>query len=133
MNLPKAACLLFVAPTGRLLTVTRRNSEVFSLPGGKVDEGETPFEAACRETREETGLEVETCHFLYRGECEAGADGKAFNCYTFLVLTQDESPVSTIETGIVPSWRAWDELLSQPVFTAYNRAIHDRYTELSRP
>lgn len=41
----------------RLKTATIRKGQ-WDLPGGKVDEYETPQEAACREAREETGIVV---------------------------------------------------------------------------
>lgn len=43
---------------GRILLMQREDFEVWGLPGGGVDTGETLAEAALRETLEETGLEV---------------------------------------------------------------------------
>jgi ADP-ribose pyrophosphatase YjhB (NUDIX family) len=45
----------------RVLLVRRRDFPVWNLPGGKVEQAETPWDAAVRETREETGLEIEIC------------------------------------------------------------------------
>lgn len=42
----------------RVLLCHRRDMDVWNLPGGRVESGELPDEAAVRETREETGLEV---------------------------------------------------------------------------
>ncbi|MGW4064808.1 NUDIX hydrolase [Amycolatopsis sp. NPDC004747] len=48
-------------PYGRLLLIRRRNdpgSGQWSLPGGRVEPGETDEKAVVRELREETGLDV---------------------------------------------------------------------------
>jgi 8-oxo-dGTP diphosphatase len=42
----------------RVLLCHRRDFDLWNLPGGAVEHGELPTEAAIRETREETGLDV---------------------------------------------------------------------------
>ena len=42
----------------RVLLCHRRDMDMWNLPGGGVESGELPTEAAIRETREETGWEV---------------------------------------------------------------------------
>ncbi len=48
-----AFCLL---RDGHLLTVRKAGSSRFMLPGGKIDPGESPYQAALREVSEEVGL-----------------------------------------------------------------------------
>lgn len=52
---------------GRILLVRQRVSadRAWSLPGGRVQRGETIGEAVIRETREETGLDVVVDRLLY--------------------------------------------------------------------
>jgi ADP-ribose pyrophosphatase YjhB (NUDIX family) len=44
---------------GRVLLVRRRDFPVWNLPGGGVEPDEMPWDAAIREMREETGLEIQ--------------------------------------------------------------------------
>lgn len=44
---------------GKILLAHRRDMDLWDLPGGGVDEGELPDEAAVRETLEETGLQIQ--------------------------------------------------------------------------
>jgi ADP-ribose pyrophosphatase YjhB (NUDIX family) len=62
-DLPVVACVGAVVhdPDGRLLLIRRGNpphAGRWSLPGGRVEAGESPEQAIEREVREETGLEV---------------------------------------------------------------------------
>jgi precorrin-6Y C5,15-methyltransferase (decarboxylating) len=50
---------------GRVLAVRKRGTTRFMQPGGKLEPGETPAQAAVREVREEVGLDVEV---RYLGE-----------------------------------------------------------------
>jgi len=60
------------SPTPRVLLVHRPRYDDWSLPKGKLDEGETLERAALREVREETGLEcriirkLATLRYRYR-------------------------------------------------------------------
>ena len=52
------ACVLVRDGAGRFLFVRQAESALWSVPGGAVEPGEAPDEAAQREALEETGLEV---------------------------------------------------------------------------
>lgn len=47
-----------VIHSGQILLVKREDFDVWCLPGGHIDAGESVAQAALRETREETGIEV---------------------------------------------------------------------------
>lgn len=49
---------------GRVLLTKREDFHVWCLPGGHIDPGETFPQAAVREVREETGLEVALSHLV---------------------------------------------------------------------
>lgn len=44
---------------GRLLLIHRTDNDLWSIPGGAIDPGETVREAGVRETKEETGYDIE--------------------------------------------------------------------------
>ncbi|HTJ39498.1 MAG TPA: NUDIX domain-containing protein [Dactylosporangium sp.] len=59
----RVAVVFLVDPEGRLLMQhrdqhARVSPNQWALPGGKIEEGESPEEAARREVREETGLDA---------------------------------------------------------------------------
>ncbi len=57
---PRAVGLLIDASAGRVLLIRRHahGQDYSTLPGGKIEAGESPEEACIREVREETGLRV---------------------------------------------------------------------------
>ncbi|MFI6030495.1 NUDIX hydrolase [Amycolatopsis magusensis] len=44
---------------GRILMIRRTDNDLYSIPGGQLELGETLTQAAAREVREETGIECE--------------------------------------------------------------------------
>ena len=53
-----------IIQNGKILLTKREDFEVWCLPGGAVDEGETIPQAAIREAREETGLVVKLTRLI---------------------------------------------------------------------
>lgn len=44
---------------GRILMIRRTDNDLYSIPGGQVEPGETLTQAAVREVKEETGIDIE--------------------------------------------------------------------------
>ncbi len=57
--MPTLGVNIAIIQDGQILLTERSDFEVWCLPGGEVDPGESLAQAARREAREETGLEVE--------------------------------------------------------------------------
>jgi ADP-ribose pyrophosphatase YjhB (NUDIX family) len=49
---------------GRILMIRRTDNDLYSIPGGQLELGETLSQAALREVREETGIECEVTEVI---------------------------------------------------------------------
>lgn len=56
--MPTLGAAAVVLRDGEVLLIKRRDFEVWALPGGGIEAGESAAQAAVREVREETGIEV---------------------------------------------------------------------------
>ncbi len=79
----------------RILLGHRRDMDLWELPAGGADPGELPTEAAIRETKEETGLDVEVVRLLGIGVRESLIG------FVFLFRTAGGELTSTDETDVV--------------------------------
>ncbi len=73
---------------GELLLIYRSDEEHWEVPGGKVEEGESPTQAAVREAEEEIGVELELEKPFYTGEFMK--DGEMFLWHGYIVSTDEE-------------------------------------------
>jgi 8-oxo-dGTP diphosphatase len=71
---------------------THQNGK-FSCPGGKVDFGETPIQAIIRESKEETGLDLNDFQPLpLVANCIYPTEGKQFLCIWFVAHLNVSAP-----------------------------------------
>jgi 8-oxo-dGTP diphosphatase len=105
---PIAAAI--IVRDGKVLLVRRRVTEgtlSWQFPAGAIEEGETPAQAAVRETREETGLTVTESKVL--GERVHPNTGRTMIYVACNVLTGNPTIVDDDEL-IELTWASRDEL-----------------------
>jgi ADP-ribose pyrophosphatase YjhB (NUDIX family) len=104
-----------VLEEGRLLLVRRGREPgagLWAVPGGKVRLGETLVEAAAREVREETGIEVEVGPVCWVGESIGPGDPPAWH-YTLIDFlgARRGGDLRTGSDAAAAAWVPLDEVL----------------------
>jgi len=85
---------------------------IYNAPGGHVEQGETPAEAAVRELTEETGLQVDV--LTLRGLLIGDAVGELPGVLVFIYHAQVSGQLHTRNAEGVPHWIARTHLLHIP-------------------
>jgi 8-oxo-dGTP pyrophosphatase MutT (NUDIX family) len=106
---------------GRMLLVKPSYHTTWEIPGGGMDDGEYPWETACREVKEETGLDLSPGRLLAVDWVPPQDDGRpALANFVFdggeLTPAQARQRVR-LESGEITGWRMaapseWDTLLA---------------------
>ena len=107
---PAQATLCYIVKEGRVLLIHKKRgigAGKINAPGGKVDPGEAPLDAAVRETREETGVTPSDPQL--RGELWFRfSPENILHCYIYLAGDCAGTPQETDEA--LPEWFAVEAL-----------------------
>ena len=87
---PRACGALIHGDTILMVRHVEPTRSYWTLPGGGVEAGETPADAAVREVREETGLAVKSVRLLWEGTYGAGATRSPEYCFLVTPEAQRE-------------------------------------------
>jgi len=82
---------------GSVLTVRKRGTSMFMLPGGKLEPGESPGQAARREVAEEVGIEVSDLELLGEFTAQAANEPDRTVASTVFRAVLDGEPAATGE------------------------------------
>lgn len=66
---------------GKIMLLHREDQDHWEVPGGKIEDGESPTSAAVREAQEEIGVKVELRKPFYSGEFQHNEELFLWHCY----------------------------------------------------
>jgi 8-oxo-dGTP diphosphatase len=114
---PNHATLMFVVRGSEILLIEKKRGHgagKINGPGGKIDEGETPFQCAVRETKEEVRIKVKRARKM--GELHFSmSDVPDILCHVYLARDFEGTPTETDEAK--PLWYKLDEIPYDQMWT----------------
>lgn len=103
---PKIVTVGVTNKSGQLLCGLRRDNGLWTSPGGHMDPGESPYEAARREVFEETALVVRDLKFITGKRVVSHRTGKPFVVMGFLATAYGDTAMSINDPDKeVSEWR----------------------------
>lgn len=121
-----SASVLIENESGELLVLKANYKTTWSPPGGVIDAGETPRQAACREVREETGVELDIDELEYAAMIvRLGPDA-----ITYLLVFQSKRRLGadgaiTLDSSEIDEyvWVSREDVISGKNSRLYNHAV----------
>lgn len=98
----------------------------WGIPAGKVEAGETPLQAAIRETREEVGIDLTPENIEYHGDLYVSTvDASPLNIkFSIYAIYMSHRPEVTLEAGQEGfCWLSLENALKLPLFTGSREVL----------
>jgi len=129
-TLVPACGVLAVNDAGEILLQRRRDTGQWALPMGRQELGETPTQCAIRETKEETGIDVEVIGIvgIYSDPAHivAYTDGEVRQEYEVTLLARPTGGMPTVnDEASDVGWFAPDSLANLDIHPTMRRQIAD--------
>lgn len=123
---------IIVRWNGLILLCKRTDNGLWGLPGGGIEDGEEPLDAAIRELREETGLCLKEENFIYIGvsisEPNLAKKDSRLGCGVDYLVDLDYSNEPIIEISKREAsdykWVSIEDILAHPNDTIYPASIY---------
>ncbi|MDT8396997.1 MAG: NUDIX hydrolase [Pseudomonadales bacterium] len=122
---PHSTVATIVEHNGRFLMVEEEDQglTVFNQPAGHLEENESLFEAAIRETLEETAWQIELSDFLGLYCYQAPNNGETYIRHCFVGRTLYQQPERALDVGIIAAhWLSAEEIFN-PTFKARSPVV----------
>ncbi len=122
MSVVTVAAVVLRDAAGRVLSVRKAGTTRYILPGGKIEPGESPAEAALREVAEELAVELAPEALVPLGAFEAAAANEADHVVRSTVFTHPARvrPAASAEIAEL-RWASLDELATDETVAALTR------------
>lgn len=122
-----AVAVIIRNEAGEILLAGRKEAPgSYDLPGGKIEDGETAYEAAAREVMEETGVWINKFRLI---PIYVGVSVRSGRPVLTFEAPQWENEPTTREAGVDVRWGTFEELTAGP-FGAYHRELEKAHREL---
>ena len=101
----------------------RNYREEWELPGGRPDDGESLADAATREVREETGLDVTAGAFVDFWDYEIEVEDLVVRVISFVATLNQPDEIALSDEHNAFTWHAIDQLADLVMPEGYKRSI----------
>ena len=106
-----------------LLTQEQKYGNTWSIPGGRVEPGESLVDAAIREVHEETGVPIRVDGILRVEHTPADGNARVRVVFTGTPIDDTEPKTTADDESLGAAWLTLDEIRKRPLRGAELRAL----------